>query len=345
MKKEDGRKMTKVQLSAGRRRAIKLLDAGWLQTEVAQAVGVHERTVRQWGQFHREHGLAALVKDERGRAVGDGRTLTPAQEKELRKLITDKLPDQLKLPFALWNRRAVTQLIQNRYGLKLPVRTMGEYLKRWGFTPQKPLKKAYEQKPKVVREWLAETYPLIAASAKAEGAEIFWGDQTGVNNQPNVPRGYAPRGQTPVVSQQSKRFGFSVMSAVTNKGSARWMVYPGAMDSDRLIEFLTRLIKQAGGRKVYLILDNLRVHHSAPVKAWLAQHTKEIAVHHLPSYSPELNPDEHLNRSLKSKLAQLPAPRDAGELHQQTLAQLRSCHRQPALIQSYFKSPTTLYAA
>ena len=130
MKKEDGRKMTKVQLSAARRRAIKLLDAGWLQTEVAQAVGVHERTVRQWGQFHREHGLAALVKDERGRAVGDGRTLTPAQEKELRKLITDKLPDQLKLPFALWNRRAVTQLIQSRYGLKLPVRTMGEYLAR-----------------------------------------------------------------------------------------------------------------------------------------------------------------------------------------------------------------------
>ena len=189
MKKEDGRKMTKVQLSAARHRAINLLKAGWLQTEVAQAVGLHERTVRPWGQFHREHGLAALVKDERGRAVGDGRTLTPAQEKELQKLITDRLPDQLKLSFALWTRRAVSQLILNRYGIKLPVRTMGGYLKRWGCTPQKPLKKAYEQKPKVVREWLAETYPLIAASAKAEGAEIFWGDQTGVNNQPNVPPG------------------------------------------------------------------------------------------------------------------------------------------------------------
>lgn len=345
MKKEDGRKMTKTQLSAGRRRAIKLLDAGWLQADVAEAVGVHERTVRQWGQYRREHGLAALVKDERGRAVGEGRTLTPEQERELQKLITDKLPDQLKLPFALWTRRAVAQLILNRYGIKLPVRTMGEYLKRWGFTPQKPLKKAYEQKPKIVREWLADTYPLIAASAKSEGAEIFWGDQTGVNNQPNVPRGYAPRGQTPVVSQQSKRFGFSVMSAVTNRGSARWMVYPGALDSDRLIQFMSRLLQQAKGRKIYLILDNLRVHHSAPVKAWLAQHTKEIAVHHLPSYSPELNPDEHLNRSLKSKLAQLPAPRDVGQLRQQTLAQLRSCHRQPALIQSYFQSQTTTYAA
>lgn len=192
-----------------------------------------------------------------------------------------------------WSKTSVGALIENPYGLKLPVRTMGEYLKRWGFTPQKPLRKAFEQKPKMVRAWLAETYPLIAAGAKAEGAEIFWGDRTGVNNQPNRSRGYAPRGQTPVVSQTSKRFGFSVMSAVTNKGGARWMVYPGALDSDRLIEFLTRLIKQAGGRKVYLILDNLRVHHRAPVKTWLAQHTKGIAMDHLPSYSPELNPEKH----------------------------------------------------
>ena len=148
-----------------------------------------------------------------------------------------------------WSKTSVGALIENPYGLKLPVRTMGEYLKRWGFTPQKPLRKAFEQKPKMVRAWLAETYPLIAAGAKAERAEIFWGDRTGVNNQPNRSRGYAPRGQTPVVSQTSKRFGFSVMSAVTNKGGARWMVYPGALDSDRLIEFLTRLIKQAGGSK------------------------------------------------------------------------------------------------
>jgi transposase len=222
---------------------------------------------------------------------------------------------------------------------------MGEYLKRWGFTPQKPLRKAYEQQPKAVQEWLTTSYPAIAASAKAERAEIYWGDQTGVNNQPNAPRSYAPRGQTPTVKQQAKRFGFSVMSAVTNRGSARWMVYPGALDSARLIKFLIRLVRQAGGRKVYLILDNLRVHHSKPVKQWLAEHCKQIAVHHLPSYSPDLNPDERLNRSLKSKLAQLPAPRDAAQLREQTIGQLRSCHRRPVLIKSYFKSPTTAYAA
>ena len=170
-------------------------------------------------------------------------------------------------------------------------------------------------------------------------------DQTGVNNQPNAPRGYAPKGQTPTVSQRSKRFGFSVMSAVTNRGSARWMVYKGALNSTLLIQFMARLLKAAGGRKVYLILDNLRVHHSAPVKEWLALHPEQIAVHHLPSYSPELNPDERLNRALKSKLSQLPAPRDSKQLHQQTLAQLHSCHKQPAIIRGYFQSATTSYAA
>lgn len=306
---------------------------------------MHVRTVRQWGQHRREHGLKSLLADARGRALGEGRTLGNAQEKEMQKLIRDKLPDQLKLPFALWTRKAVAQLIEARYALRLPVRTMGEYLKRWGFTPQKPIKKAYEQQPKAVKKWLLETYPGIAAQARVEDAEIYWGDQTGVNNQPHAPRGYAPKGETPTVSQRSKRFGFSVMSAVTNRGSARWMVYKEALNSTLLIKFMARLCKQAGGRKVVLILDNLRVHHSAPVKGWLAEHAEAIAVHHLPSYSPELNPDERLHRALKSKLSQLPAARDARRLHEQTLAQLRSCHKQPDIIRACFQSSTTSYAA
>ena len=343
--KQDGRNMSKAQQVEARRRAMILVGKNWHNREVAVAVGVHERTVRQWQQHQREHGTKSLLRDERGRAVGDGRTLSAAQEKEVRKLSADQLPDQLQLPFALWTRKAVAQLLETRTGLKLPVRTMGQYLKRWGFTPQKPIKKAYEQNPGKVKRWLKGEYPAIAAQAKAEGAEIYWGDQTGVNNQPNAPRGYAPKGETPTVSQRAKRFGFSVMSAVTNRGSARWMVYKGALNAALLIRFMERLVRQMKGRKVYLILDNLRVHHSAPVKAWLAEHPDAIAVHHLPSYSPELNPDERLNRSLKSKLGQLPAARDERSLHRQTLGQLRSCHKQPDLIRGFFKSATTSYAA
>lgn len=343
--KQDGRNMSKEQQVAARRRALILLGKRWHNRDVAAAVGVNERTVRQWRQHQREQGTKSLLRDERGRNVGDGRTLAAAQEKEVRKLIRNRLPDQLQLPFALWTRKAVVQLLATRYGLKLPVRTLGEYLKRWGFTPQKPIKKAYEQNPVKVKRWLKEEYPAIAAQAKAEGAEIYWGDQTGGNNQPNAPRGYAPKGATPTVNQRAKRFGFSVMSAVTNRGSARWMVYKGALNAALLIRFMERLTRQLKGRKVYLILDNLRGHHSAPVKAWLAEHREQIVVHHLPSYSPELNPDERLNRSLKSKLGQLPAAKDERALHRQTLSQMRSCHHQPGLIRSFFTSTATSYAA
>jgi len=324
---------------------MRLLAGGWTQQRASQAVGVGERTVRQWVGYRREHGIAALLRDERGRKTGQGRTLSAAQEKAIRRLIIDQTPDQLKLPFALWTRKAVGQLIQRRLGLRLPVRTLGEYLKRWGFTVQKPVQKALEQKPAAVRRWLRQEYPALVAQAKAEGAEIYWGDQTGCNNQPNAVRGYAPQGQTPQVIRSARRFTRSVMSAVTNKGSLRWMVYKGALNATRLIGFLGRLVRQADGRKVYLILDNLRVHHSAPVKDWVAEHAAEITLHHLPSYSPELNPDEWLNRSLKSKLAVLPAPPTEAHLHRQTIAQLRSCHRQPALIARCFNSPSTAYAA
>ena len=271
--------------------------------------------------------------------------MSAAQEKGIRRLILDQTPDQLKLPFALWTRKAVGQLLWRRHGVRLPVRTLGEYLKRWGFTVQKPVQKALEQRPAAVRRWLRQEYPALVKQAKAEGAEIYWGDQTGCNNQPNAVRGYAPRGQTPQVIRSARRFTRSVMSAVTNKGSLRWMVYKGALNGPRLIGFMGRLVRQANGRKVCLILDNLRVHHRAPVKGWLAQHVEEITVHHLPSYSPELNPDEWLNRSLKSKLAALPAPRTEAQLHRQAIAQLRSCHKQPALIARCFTSRSTAYAA
>ncbi|RFC35695.1 MAG: Winged helix-turn helix [Candidatus Nitrotoga sp. LAW] len=86
------------------------------------------------------------------------------------------------MEFALWNRTAVMQLIERECGIRLSVRGVGNYLKRWGFTPQKPIKKAYEQRPEAVKNWLDNEYPAIGQRAKAEGAEIHWGDETTVVN-------------------------------------------------------------------------------------------------------------------------------------------------------------------
>ena len=116
-----------------------------------------------------------------GLPVSSGRQLTAEQEKKIQQLIQDRTPDQLKLAYALWTRLAVSELIETVYGIRWTVRNMGKYLKRWGFTPQRPLKKACEQSPTAVAKWVNEWYPKITDQAKQEGVEIQWGEETGLS--------------------------------------------------------------------------------------------------------------------------------------------------------------------
>ena len=234
--------------------------------------------------------------------------------------------------------------VKRLFGIDMPIRTVGEYLRRWGFTPQKPIKKAYEQSPAAVKKWLDQDYPVIAARAKAEGAEIHWGDESGLRSDDVRGRGFAPMGRTPVVRVNNKRHGLSVISTVTNKGQMRWRIFDGALNADILIDFLRRLIKGAA-KKLFLILDNLRVHHAKPVKAWLAEHADAIEVFYLPSYSPELNPDEMANADIKQAVTKLAPARTKLQLVKATARHLRSVQRQPERIRKYFEHDPVRYAA
>jgi transposase len=207
----------------------------------------------------------------------------------------DKTPDQLKLPFALWTRDAVRLAIKQRYHIDLPIRTMGDYLKRWGFTPQKPVKRAYEQDPKKLAQWLETDYPEIAARAKQEKAEIEWGDETGIQNDAYNAKGFSPKGKAPIIHLNAKKSSINMISAITNHGKVRFMLYREKMSSPVLIKFMSRLVKDTP-RKVFLILDNLKVHHSKKVTVWLETNREKIEVFYLPPYSPEHNPDEYLAR-------------------------------------------------
>jgi transposase len=299
MDKHDGRTLSNDALEQLRWQAVRFSRRGETNTAIAEILGVNRRTVGLWLQRYAAAGARALQAKRRGRKVGEQRTLTPDQEGEVQRLLVDKTPDQLKLTFALWSRQAVRELLRVRLAIRMPIRTVGEYLHRWGFTPQKPTRRAYEQNPGAVRRWLRETYPTIAARAKEEAAEIHWGDETGVRSDDVRGRGYAPRGQTPVRRIPARRHSVSRISTLTNQGKVRFMLYRQALNAQRLLRFLTRLTRDAG-RKVFLILDNLKVHHATKVRDWLAAHRETIEVFYLPSYSPELNPDEYLNGDLKA---------------------------------------------
>ena len=212
-----------------------------------------------------------------GRPKGSKRSLSAKDERTAQRLICGKFPDQLQLPFALWTRVAIRELIRVRFGVKLSVRGVGEYLARWGYTPQKAARRAYERDDEAVKLWLQREYPKICTRAKREKAEICWGDETGVRSDESRHRGYAPRGQTPIIKIPARRKSLSLIAAVTNQGKVRFMIYAGGITPQRLILFMRRLTKDAK-RKVFLILDNLNVHKSRLVKDWLVANAKRIEV-------------------------------------------------------------------
>jgi len=344
MGKTDARKHSPETQYQIRKQIIRLRGKGFSNRAVAEGVGVSESHASTIWQRYKKEGSKAIKLGRRGRRSGERRTLSSDQEAEVQKALIDKTPDQMKLPFALWTRDAVKMLIRQRCGIEMPIRTVGEYLKRWGFTPQKPIKRSYEQSPQAVKTWLEMEYPDIVSRAKKEKAEIHWGDETGVQTGANRVRGFAPKGETPVIRMVAKKSHVSMISAITNQGKVRFMMYRDAMNSELLIKFMARLIKDAA-RKVFLILDNLRVHHGKRVIRWLEKNKKKIEVFYLPSYSPELNPDEYLNGNLKNKVYSGVPSRNHEDLEKKTRSFMRTLVKRPAHVRSYFRHPKVAYAA
>lgn len=344
MEKIDARKHSPETQYEIRKQVVRLRKQSVRNNAVAAGLGISVGRASKIWQSYKKEGSKAIKLGKRGRRHGEQRTLSPGQESDLRKALIDKTPDQMKLPFALWTRDAVKQLIRQCFGIQMPIRTVGEYLRRWGFTPQKPAKRAYEQSSQAVQKWLDEDYPVIFSRAKQEKTEIHWGDETGVQTGANRIRGFAPKGETPIIRMVTKKSHIGMISAITNSGKVRFMMYRDAMNSELLIKFMTRLIKDAK-RKVFLILDNLRVHHGKEVKIWLEEHREQIEVFHLPSYSPELNPDEYLNGNLKTKVHSGAPVRNQGDLEKKTRSFMRTLLKRPEHVRSFFKHPKVAYAA
>lgn len=328
-----------------RLRAVAAIRRGRSMTEVAETFGVSYSAVRLWHQQHQAGGRPALLSARRGRKTGEGRWLSAPQEARLRRQIIDTTPDQLKLPFMLWERRAVQELIERRFHLLLPLRTVGEYLTRWGFSCQRPAVRFYEQQPRAVRRWLQDTYPEIAARARQHGAQIHWVDETGVTTSSAAgARGFAPKGQTPLLRRPARALRINVISSVTNQGQARFLLYRRNFTAAIFLRFLSQIVRGARGRPVIVIVDNLRVHHAQSVREWLQRHAALITLEYMPAYSPELNPDEYLNSDLKANVHRRRRPRDRATLESNVRAHLRLIRRQPQRVRAYFGAQHIQYA-
>lgn len=314
-------------------------------SDIAAYLGVHRNTVTDWWKDYQRQGEAGFEQQKRGAKYGAGRTLTAEQESQIQGRMREKFPDELGIDSALWTRRAVQTMIEQEYGVVMPIRTVGEYLKRWGYTPQKPLKRAYEQDPKAVKQWLDETYPALVKQATSEGAEVAWGDESGLRSDTQVGREYAPKGKTPATNlSQKKRHQINFIASVSNQGLVRFMLYAGKLDALVFITFLERLIERRE-RKLYWIVDNHPVHQAASVRDWLSKHTSEIKLVLLPSYSPQLNPVEYLNGDVKQGVHSKAPSRSFEQLRHRLRSHLHKLQKLPARVRSYFQCPNIAYAA
>lgn len=326
-----------------RRRVVRAVtEQGLSKAKAVRTFGVSKTALFGWLKAVRQRGERALAARPRGRPKRS--TLPGHQAATTVRIMTERCPDQLKLSFALWTREAVAELIERRWGRRLSVWTVGRYLKKWGFTPQKPLRRAYERNPAAVRKWLDEEYPAIAREAKREGAEIHWGDEMGLRSDHQAGTSYGRKGRTPVVPGTGQRFRCNMISTITNRGRLAFMVFTRRFTADVMIEFLGRLLRQSS-RKLYLVVDGHPVHRSGKVRRWLAARAARIRLFFLPAYSPDLNPDELLNQDVKSNSLGRRRPRNRDELIDNLRSYLRSTQKQPRIVSNYFQHESVAYAA
>ena len=339
--KTDGRAVDHATLTELRKRGVAAVQAGETPESVAAALGVHLRTVFRWLAEYRRGGWGGLEAHKRGGRPPklDGKAL-----RWIYRTVVDKNPMQLNFPFALWTAAMVQALVLDRYGVRLGRSSVSRLLQQLGLSAQRPLWCAYQQNPVAVQHWLAETYPAIQRRARREKAETYFADEAGVRSDHHSGTTWGKRGQTPIVSGTGARFGLNLISAVSARGHLRFMITKGRVTAAVFIEFLKRLLVNAAGT-IFVIADGHPTHRAKMVERFVADQQGKLALFILPPYSPELNPDEYVWNDLKNHglgrklITSLPQMRSA------VLSHLRQLQKLPHIVQSFFRSRTTQYAA
>ena len=312
-------------------------------TKVAEICECSKSHVSSIWKKYLKGGVYSVKAVKMGRPGNSGK-LTKEQQKEIQKLIVDKFPEQLKLKGFLWDRESVRDLIYRRFKVTIALQNISIYLKKWGFSAQRPVKRSYKQNAEQVQKWLKEEYPSIKERSKAENAQIMWCDETGCQNESNYVKGYAPVGQTPVLPVGNSKLRINMISAITNQGKLRFMFYRDCMNATRFIEFMRRLIK-GSVQKIFMIVDNLPSHHAIVVQKWLGKHKTQIEVFFLPPYAPEYNPDEYLNGNLKRQMAKKGYSKSVEALESKARSIMKTFQNDTAHVTSLFRAKHVKYAA
>lgn len=341
MKTTDARRLKHEMLTELRKRGVSSVQDGQSPETVFKALGVCRATLYGWLARYRDGGWAGLDARKRG---GRKPKLNAKAIQWVYKTVTEKNPLQLKFTFALWTARMIGQLIDKKFGVKLSKASVCRLLAQLGLTPQRPVWRAYQQRPEEVQKWLQEEYPRIRRLARRKKAMIFFGDEAGVRSDHHAGTTWAVKGRTPVVSSTGARFGLNLVSAVSAQGEFRFMTVKGRVGAAKFIDFLKRLIHNAE-RMIFLIVDGHPAHKAKMVRRFVESAKDRLQIFFLPPYSPELNPDERVWNDLKNNAVGRKFINSPKELNKAVISHLRLVQKSPDRVRSYFQNETTKYAA
>jgi len=337
----DARRLTHNMLTELRKRGVTSVQDGQSPELVAKALGINRATMYGWLARYRTGGWDALDARKRG---GRKPKLDAKAIRWVYNTVTMKNPLQLKFTFALWTAKMVGQLIFQRFGINLSKASVCRLLAQLGLTPQRPVWRAYQQRPEQVQKWLKEEYPRIRALARRHNAMIFFGDEAGIRSDHHAGTTWAMKGKTPIVSSTGARFGLNLISAVSAQGEFRFMTIRGRVGAARFIEFIKHLIHGVD-RTVFLIVDGHPAHKAKMVSRFVDSVKDRFRLFFLPPYSPELNPDERVWNDLKNNGIGKQVITTPAQLHSSVMSYLRFIQKSPARVRSYYNNETTKYAA
>jgi transposase len=336
----DARRLDHKTLTELRKRGVYSVQNGQSPEIVAKALGINRVTMYGWLSRYRNGGMGALDARKRG---GRKPKLNAKAIQWIFNTVTLKNPLQLKFTFALWTAKMVGEIIYKRFGIKLSKASVCRLLNQLGLTPQRPVWRAYQQRPEEVQKWLEEEYPRIRTMARKHNALIFFGDEAGIRSDHHAGTTWGIKGKTPIVSSTGARFGLNLISAVSAQGEFRFMTVRGRISAAKFIEFIKRLIHGVD-RMVFLIVDGHPAHRAKMVSRFADSVKDRFRLFYLPPYSPELNPDERVWNDLKNNAIGKQFITTPKKLYSAVISYLRFIQKSPNRVRSYYNNETTLYA-
>jgi transposase len=334
----DARSLDHGTLEEMRRLAVQRVVAGETQRAVASSLRVNVRSVRRWAQAYREGGDAAIASRK---ATGRPPTLSKRELAKLRRTITGKNPAQLNLGPALWTLPLVGQLIERIFGATLDPTTVGRILRRLGFTPQRPLRQAFQRDDAECLRWASEEFSLVVREAKRKQATLLFLDEAAVHEDGPVGSTWALKGARPVVRVTGSRRRTNVISAISPRGRMWFRCYGGTLNAERFEAFLVDLLASVKG-PIVLVLDRHPAHRAGRIQRFLRRHRGRISIHFLPAYAPDLNPDEHVWSHLKQLFRQDPLEKDE-DLVAAVHVEMDRVRSDPSLVRRFFDHPAVAY--